>query len=283
MKLTTREEKRAFQEAFLKKAGPNFIALKQLMDTLPHTGFYIKDCEDRIITLNNRNCEISALRDEFDAIGRKSSDLFPGPIGQACLERDALVRTSDQPTIGGINEKTVDRDPVPTIYSVFPLHDNSGHVIGTMCAFYSSQRILNHPTHTRKQLQIAVDHLVAHPSEPVALAQLAQLSGLSETHFRRLFRETLQESPAKYALRLRLNNACRALEGTNDTIAEIAADNGFFDQSHFVKAFRHHFGRTPTEYRRNHQHIISGPSRDAHPSAAVESHAAATDGPACRL
>ena len=258
MEMTTKSEKLAFQQAFLKKAGHNFIALKQMMDTLPHTGFYIKDSEDRIVTLNNRNCEISALRDEFDAIGRKSSDLFPGPIAQACLDRDALVRMSDKPTIAGINEKTVNRDPTPTIYSVFPLHDASGHVIGTMCAFYSSQRIPCHQAHVRQKLQVVVDYLVAHPSEAVALPKLAQICGLSVTHFRRLFRETFQESPAQYALRLRLNNACRALESTTATIAEIAADNGFFDQSHFIKTFRQHFGRTPTEYRRNHLNIISG-------------------------
>ena len=83
MPMNTREGKRAFQKAFLRKAGPNFEAVKQMMDTLSDVGFYIKDTDDRIVTLNFRNCEISALKDEFDAIGKKSSDLFPETISRA--------------------------------------------------------------------------------------------------------------------------------------------------------------------------------------------------------
>ena len=38
MNLNTRAGKRAFQKAFLRKAGPNFEAVKQLMDTLQKLG-----------------------------------------------------------------------------------------------------------------------------------------------------------------------------------------------------------------------------------------------------
>ena len=92
----------------------------------------------------------------------------------------------------------------------------------------------------------------SHDNEHVSLAELAKLTGLSVTHFRRLFCETFKETPAKYALRLRLNRAREALETTEDTIASIAIDAGFYDQSHFVKAFRAIYKITPTAYRTRH-------------------------------
>lgn len=251
MNLITRSQKKAFQTAFLKRAGINFVSVKLLMDLFPNVGFYIKDDQDRIITLNRRNCELSALKDEFDAIGRKSSDLFPDPIANACLDRDAKVRTLDKPTIGGMNYATVDRSPTPTIYSVFPLHDAKGRIIGTMCGFYSSGEMGRHDT-PQTRLQPALDLMSSTQSVHHSLEQLAKACKMSVTHFRRLFRETYKETPAKYALRLRLNAARTALETTDLTVAAIAADTGFYDQSHFIKAFRRCYKTSPESYRNRH-------------------------------
>ncbi len=81
---------------------------------------------------------------------------------------------------------------------------------------------------------------------------------LSISHFRRLFRATFRETPAKYALRLRLNRARKALESSRDTVASIAFDTGFYDQSHLIKAFRAVYKMTPEKYRQRHIGIPTG-------------------------
>lgn len=250
MKISSRKDKLAFQTAFLQNAGPNMLAVKQMMDNLPNVGFYIKDASDRIVTLSRRNCEISALKDEFDAIGRKSSDLFPDPIAQECLRRDAKCRKTGKPLINGINPITVDRDPNPTNYSVFPIYDRKGKLIGTMCGFYTVEENSTMPP--RDRLQPALDRIIKDNGERTSLNRLAKLTGLSTTHFRRLFRETFKETPAKYALRLRLNRARESLENTTATVADIATDTGFCDQSHFIHAFKRVYKLSPSEYRSRH-------------------------------
>ena len=251
MNMNSKKAKLAFQQAFLRRAGKNFVQVKQMMDSLPNVGFYIKDINDRIVTLNVRNCEISALKDEFDAIGKKSSDLFPEAIPRECPARDALVRKTGKSVIGGINYATVDRSPKPTIYSVFPLHDGKGRIIGTMCGFYYTDKADSSHI-AREKLQPALEWLARHEGESTSLEALARLTSLSVTHFRRLFMETFKESPARYALRRRLNQARDLLETTDRTIANIALEVGFYDQSHFVKAFRSIYKITPTAYRRRH-------------------------------
>lgn len=250
MNMNSRKDKLAFQTAFLKKAGPNMAAVKRMMDNLPNVGFYIKDASDRIVTLSRRNCEISALKDEFDAIGRKSSDLFPKSIATHCLKRDAECRESGKAMVNGINHATVDRNPNPTNYSVFPLHDSKGKLIGTMCGFYTINKEAEHQHVNR--LQPAIEYIAAHTDERIPLAKLSQLTDLSVTHFRRLFHESFNETPAKYALRLRLNRARAALETSSKTIAEIAADAGFCDQSHFIHAFKRVYKLSPNGYRSRH-------------------------------
>ena len=70
MQMNSKKAKLEFQRKFLERAGQNFMHVKRMMDALPNVGFYIKDVDDRIITLNFRNCEISALKDEYEAIVR---------------------------------------------------------------------------------------------------------------------------------------------------------------------------------------------------------------------
>lgn len=251
MILSTPKDKEAFQAAFLRRAGVNFAAVKSMMDMFPHVGFYIKDNQDRIVTLNRRNCEISALKDEFDAIGRKSSDLFPNPIASGCLARDAKVRKTGKPILNGTNFATVDRSPTPAVYCVFPLRDSKGKVIGTMCGFYTQQKSKTSPD-ANERLLPALEWMSSHNGTLSSLTELAATAKMSVTHFRRLFGKTFGETPAKYAMRLRLNRARTLLEETSDTIASIASDVGFYDQSHFIKAFRHIYQVSPDNYRKRH-------------------------------
>jgi transcriptional regulator GlxA family with amidase domain len=49
---------------------------------------------------------------------------------------------------------------------------------------------------------------------------------------------------------LRLTWAAGRLTDSDDGIAQIALDAGFYDQSHFTRTFKRHFGLTPLAYRR---------------------------------
>ena len=47
--------------------------------------------------------------------------------------------------------------------------------------------------------------------------------------------------------------ARKLLTDTDKLISDIATETGFWDQSHFVKAFRAERGQTPSRYRRKHR------------------------------
>jgi transcriptional regulator GlxA family with amidase domain len=64
-------------------------------------------------------------------------------------------------------------------------------------------------------------------------------------------------SVGDYVLRLRLLMAQRRLRETADAIGRIAVDCGFYDQSHFTRAFKAHTGLAPQQYRR-----LGGPPRE---------------------
>ena len=76
------------------------------------------------------------------------------------------------------------------------------------------------------------------------------MNGLSTSQFRRSFREVFGTAPQVFITNVRIQAACRALVTTDASIASIAADCGFCDQSYFTKRFHAAVGISPVRYRR---------------------------------
>jgi AraC-like DNA-binding protein len=87
----------------------------------------------------------------------------------------------------------------------------------------------------------------AHFNEPVTLAQLAALSALSVSRFATVFRQQYGLSPYRYLCGLRIQHAqTLLLAGLPGSV--VAAEVGFFDQSHFGRHFKRCCGMTPSMF-----------------------------------
>ena len=92
------------------------------------------------------------------------------------------------------------------------------------------------------------DYCFAHLGEKITLDALAALCDLGRFQFLRQFKQTVGMTPHAWLLRLRLEHACALLARGSQTIAEVAQGVGFYDQSHFNRAFRQAFGVAPSSY-----------------------------------
>jgi AraC family transcriptional regulator len=64
-----------------------------------------------------------------------------------------------------------------------------------------------------------------------------------------MFRKFYRCSVGEYVRRLRLELAARELACTEKPLAQVAAECGFYDQSHFTHAFKRRFRMTPMTFR----------------------------------
>ncbi|HEX6738996.1 MAG TPA: AraC family transcriptional regulator, partial [Vicinamibacteria bacterium] len=78
---------------------------------------------------------------------------------------------------------------------------------------------------------------------------VAQEVGLHPIYLGSAFRRHEGCSIGDYVRRLRVDYAARQLADTAETLARIALDAGFADQSHFCRTFRAVTGLTPSAYR----------------------------------
>ncbi|TPG46537.1 AraC family transcriptional regulator [Sphingomonas glacialis] len=101
-------------------------------------------------------------------------------------------------------------------------------------------------------LHRALAYIEDQPGVRVSLGDLAAVAGLSRFHFSRLFRRYVGMPPALYVERSRIERAKAMICIGQLSLADIAYAVGFADQSHFTRRFRHHEGRTPSDYQRDH-------------------------------
>jgi AraC family transcriptional regulator len=88
-----------------------------------------------------------------------------------------------------------------------------------------------------------------HLGEPPTLRALAREAGVHPVHFAATFRRFHGCSPGEYLRRRRLQHVRARLRQPDATLAQIAADAGFCDQSHLTRTFKRFTGMTPGQYR----------------------------------
>lgn len=88
------------------------------------------------------------------------------------------------------------------------------------------------------------------PERDVSLKSLAEEFGYSPSHFHRLFKETVGETPRAHIQRVRLERAALRVAVGRESIVDIALAVGYKNHETFTRAFRRAFGMAPTEYRR---------------------------------
>ena len=102
--------------------------------------------------------------------------------------------------------------------------------------------------------QSVIDSLLqainARPQHWWQLADMAEFCKLSEAQVRRLFVRRTGMLPKTYVEKLKLKLAAGKLLESNAPLAEIAVSFGYKDPFHFSRRFKHCFGISPGEYRK---------------------------------
>ena len=94
-----------------------------------------------------------------------------------------------------------------------------------------------------------LEFVEASHSEVITLKEAASLAKMSVPQFVRLFKSVAGMSFVTYLTHVRLSRAARLLKESPLTIAQVACEVGFSDQSYFDRRFKEAFGQTPSDFR----------------------------------
>lgn len=96
-------------------------------------------------------------------------------------------------------------------------------------------------------LKQVTEYIHEHLHQDLKLADLSAIAQLSPYHFLRLFKQRMGITPHQYILQRRIEKVKHLLKHSNLSIAEIAMQTGFCDQSHLTRCFKHIVGITPKQ------------------------------------
>src|SRR5262249_24936533 len=156
---------------------------------------------------------------------------FPQHAADHFRHDDELVMSTGEPLIGRVelwyNEQRV-LDWFVT--NKLPVRDLRGTVIGVMgiVRSYEGQRRTMQPM---SMIDSTVDYIRDHHNERLTVDELADRAGLSPRQLHRKFREVFGLSVPEFLVKTRIQAASDTLLHTDQSIAQIATDYGFCDQS----------------------------------------------------
>ncbi len=103
--------------------------------------------------------------------------------------------------------------------------------------------------HVLRKFLAVNQYIDSHLGEKISLDDLAPLTGYSNSHFAKLFKEVYGVPAYEFILQKRITAAKYLLSCGSMAVGDIAEAVGFCDSSHFLKRFRQYEKMSPVEYR----------------------------------
>src|SRR6185369_14817157 len=120
--------------------------------------------------------------------------------------------------------------------------------VGPRASRSSGELVRQDPDLLRRLLR-AKDRMDAASHEAWPVRRLARVSGVSEAHFARSFKEAFGVPPHRYLLTRRIERAAAILRDTDFSITEIAFRTGWESVGTFGRTFRDVTGESPSAVR----------------------------------
>lgn len=224
--------------------------IQALFDLTPDIAFFAKNRQGEYLAVNDSLINRHGLKQKSEAIGKRPQEICPGEFGRLPTEQDQRVLKTGKPLIDFLELQWYrPGEPVWCLTSKLPLRNASGDVIGLI----GFSRDLRSPVAT-DEIPIgfaqAMDQFEKDPSQELSPAALAARSGLSPTRLARLTKKLFSLTPTQLLAKTRVTVASHLLCETEISIASIAQQCGYADQSAFTRAFRTLTSVTPSDFRK---------------------------------
>ena len=221
----------------------------RVFDGLGDIFFFAKNLAGETMFFSRGILPHIGLEREDQMLGATDDQLTPGPFADRFKEEDREVIETRQPLLGVI-DVWFDEVGLPDWYETnkYPIFDRDNTVMGVMGTLRRFQGAVP-PGPGDVRIRPALVILREGRRRFPPLAQLADACGLSGRQLQRSFHQVFGFGPRTYWMKGRIRLACMALRNGIGTIATIANELGFCDQSNFTLHFRRHTGQTPAAYR----------------------------------
>ena len=223
--------------------------LGSLFNCAPDVAFFVKNSRGRYLAVNDSLIARLGLKDKQQILGKTPSELCSGELGEAHAVQDLEVLKNGHPIIEHLELHLFRPEcPVWCLTTKMPIKNSFGEVIG-LIGFSRDVRIAVNVDEIPPKFASALARFEKDMGAAISPASLAEESALTSQKLIRLTKKLYGITPTQLIAKIRIAAACRQLEETDQSIADIAFSCGFSDHSAFTRAFKSSTGVTPSVYR----------------------------------
>lgn len=242
----------AVRAAFLAGLGDPLFC-ETLFDAVPDIVFFVKDAAGRYVAVNRTLLARTGFRTKAEVVGRTAEAVFPGALGVEIARQDAAVVASGRPIHGKLELHLYHGGEEGWCLTwKEPILDPAGRVVG-LGGISRDLQAVDAERGGLVGLSGVIEHVRTHLDQPLRVADLAALAGLTPFQLDQRLRALFGLSAGQYLTRARIEAACSALRTTDRPIAAIALDCGYGDQAAFTRQFRKSVGLAPSQYQKLHR------------------------------
>lgn len=135
---------------------------------------------------------------------------------------------------------------------LFFIESLSHSLIAHLIRRYSTESIKSYPISQGlppQKLAQVIEYINDNIDKTLSLEIIAGVADISPSYFINQFRKSTGKSPHKYIINQRIERSKSLLTHTKKSIAQIAYETGFADQSHLTRVMRNYTGMTPRMIR----------------------------------
>ena len=104
-------------------------------------------------------------------------------------------------------------------------------------------------------IEKSVNYIAEHYAEEIKMSDVAAECGLSESHFRRIFEESMSMKPLDYVNMVRIDKACELIQNKDYAMEEVGFRVGYQTPSTFNRNFKKLTGKTPYQWKKDETNL----------------------------
>ncbi len=223
---------------------------ESLFDCLTDTVFFIKDTDGRYVVVNDTLAIRCGRQSKSQLLGYTPSEIMGKLLGQGYESQDQLV-LKDRATITDQLEMHIyaNKSVGWCVTNKRPILAIDGTVIGLT----GVSQDLRPPDMTHddfSKISSLLSHVKENLSKPLTVKGLSKLAALTPYQLDRRIYRIFGLTTGQWVMKQRLDLARHQLSGSQTSIAEIALNIGYSDQSTFARQFHKTAGLTPSKFRK---------------------------------
>ena len=237
----------------LQQLKPSFSG-EILFDCLTDIVFFIKDSRGRYLAVNQTLVLRCGLTDKSELLGRTPTEVLGQQLATGYEAQDKSVVGTGQSITKKLELHHYPNQKVGwCLTNKFPFLDDRGVAIG-LVGVSQDLRLPNLSSDDYEHVAAAVRYAEDHIAEAPTVEELCAVASMSAYRLDKRLRRVFGLSAGQWMLKQRIDFARQQLSDSKLSIAAVAMNSGYADQSAFTRQFRFTTGMSPSAFRRARTH-----------------------------